>query len=55
MSIKAGEMGACMFAPQQPFVVDAFKVCEGLGRVAIMEGNSVVMLGKASKTESWVY
>jgi len=27
--------------------VDSFKNCEGLGRVAIMEGNTVVMLGKA--------
>jgi len=52
--IKAGEMGACMFEPQQPFVVDAFKVCEGLGRVAIMEGNSVVMLGKATKITAYV-
>jgi elongation factor 1-alpha len=52
--IKAGEMGACVFEPQQAFVVDSFKVCEGLGRVAIMEGNSVVMLGKVNKVEPWV-
>jgi len=52
--IKAGEMGAVFFEPQQPFVVDSFKVCEGLGRVAIMEGNSVVMLGKATKTTAYV-
>merc|ERR1712167_169184 len=52
--IKAGEVGACFFDPQQPFVVDSFKVCEGLGRVAIMEGNSVVMLGKATKTVAYV-
>jgi elongation factor 1-alpha len=52
--IKAGEMGQCVFEPQQPFVVDSFKICEGLGRVAIMEGNSVVMLGKATKVEQWV-
>merc|ERR1739848_963911 len=54
VSIKAGEMGAVSSEPQQPFVVDSFKVCEGLGRVAIMEGNSVVMLGKATKTEKYV-
>jgi elongation factor 1-alpha len=52
--IKAGEMGQCVFEPQQAFVVDSFKICEGLGRVAIMEGNSVVMLGKATKVEKWV-
>jgi len=51
--IKAGEMGLVVFEPQQAFVVDSFKVCEGLGRVAIMEGNSVVMLGKATKCEAY--
>jgi len=50
-SLKANEMAECVFEPQQPFVVDTFKNCEGLGRVAIMEGNSVVMLGKATKVE----
>ena len=25
----------------QPFVVDTFKNCEGLGRLAVFEGNSV--------------
>jgi elongation factor 1-alpha len=44
--VKANEMAELVFQPQQPFVVDSFKSCEGLGRVAIMEGNSVVMLGK---------
>ena len=53
-SIKAGEMGLVTFEPQQPFVVDSFKTCEGLGRVAIMEGNSVVMLGKVSNTDQWI-
>ena len=53
-SIKSGEMGLVTFEPQQPFVVDSFRMCEGLGRVAIMEGNSVVMLGKVTKTEKWV-
>jgi len=44
--IKANEMAQIVFEPLQPFVVASFKDCEGLGRVAIMEGNSVVMLGK---------
>merc|ERR1712151_1225530 len=44
--IKANEMAELTFTPLQPFVVDTFKSCEGLGRIAIMEGNSVVMLGK---------
>jgi len=45
--VKANEMAEVVFEPQQPFVAESFKACEGLGRVAIMEGASVVMLGKA--------
>jgi len=44
--LKANEVAQAVFTPAQPFVVDSFKKCEGLGRVAIMEGNGVVMLGK---------
>jgi len=47
--VKANEMAAITFEPQQPFVCDSFKNCEGLGRIAIMEGNGVVMLGKVVK------
>jgi elongation factor 1-alpha len=46
VNLKANEMAEVVFEPQQPFVVDTFKNCEGLGRVAIMEGGGVVMLGK---------
>jgi len=49
--VKANEMAELVFEPAQPFVLDTFKSCEGLGRVAIMEGNSVVMLGKVIKVE----
>merc|ERR1712225_211212 len=49
--IKANEMAELTFQPLQPFVVDTFKSCEGLGRIAIMEGNSVVMLGKVITIE----
>jgi len=47
--LKANEVAQVTFEPQQPFVVDTFKNCEGLGRIAIMEGNTVVMLGKITK------
>jgi elongation factor 1-alpha len=50
--IKRNEVAEVVFTPTQPFVVDAFKSCEGLGRVAIMEGNGVVMLGKVAAV-SW--
>jgi len=45
-SLKSNDVAEVVFEPQQPFVCESFKVCEGLGRVAIMEGNSVIMLGK---------
>jgi elongation factor 1-alpha len=47
--VKANEMAFIKFVPAQPFVCDNFKNCEGLGRIAIMEGNGVVMLGKVMK------
>jgi elongation factor 1-alpha len=50
--VKAQEMGEITFEPQQPFVVDLFKNCEGLGRIAILEGGTVVMLGKVVAVES---
>ena len=45
-SVKFGDMAEIVFKPNQPFVVDTFKSCEGLARVAIMEGHSAVMIGK---------
>jgi len=45
-SLKSNEAAECTFAPQQPLVADTFKNCEGLSRVAFMDGNGVVMLGK---------
>ena len=50
--LKANETAQVVFEPRQPFVVDSFQNCEGLGRVAIMEGNSVVMLGKCISVEN---
>jgi elongation factor 1-alpha len=48
--LLANEMAQCHFEPQQPFTCEGFQACEGLGRVAILEGASVVMLGKVVKT-----
>ena len=44
-SLKSSVMAECSFQPQQPLVCDTFKNCEGLSRVAFMDGNGVVMLG----------
>jgi len=48
--LKANEMAEIEFEPLQEFVLDTFKTCEGLGRFAVLEGNSVVMLGKVIST-----
>merc|ERR1719502_1066921 len=50
-SLKSNEMAECSFMPQQPLVCDSFKNCEGLSRVAFMDGNGVVMLGKVISCE----
>jgi elongation factor 1-alpha len=45
-SLKANEMAEVVFEPCQPLVVDSFKSCEGLSRIAFLDGNTAVMLGK---------
>ena len=50
-ALKSNEMAECTFEPQQPLVADTFKNCEGLSRVAFMDGNGVVMLGKVISVE----
>ena len=42
------------FVPQQPLVVDTFKSCEGLSRIAFLDGNGVVPASAASNLESIV-
>merc|ERR1711991_1120416 len=50
-SLKSNEVAQCSFQPQQPLVCDSFKNCEGLSRVAFMDGNGCVMLGKVISCE----
>jgi elongation factor 1-alpha len=49
-SLKSNEMAEVVFEPQQPLVVDSFKNCEGLSRIAFLDGNTAVMLGKIVNT-----
>lgn len=51
--VKANDMAEVVFEakPEKPLIVEDFKKCEGLGRLAIFEGNSVVMLGKVVSVE----
>lgn len=49
--IKQGDSCELVIEPQQSFVVEKFKNCEGLGRVALLDGNSVVMVGMVVDVE----
>jgi len=53
-NLKSNEMASVVFEPQQPLVADSFKSCEGLSRIAFMDGNGVVMLGKVVTVEAKV-
>ena len=50
-ALKANEMAEVVFEPCQPLVVDHFKACEGLSRIAFLDGNTAVMLGKVTAGE----
>lgn len=49
--VKANDSAELVFEPQGPFVVQSFNECEGLSRVAVLEGNGVVMIGKVISVE----
>jgi len=46
--IKANYVAELVFEPTQQLVVEKYTDCEGLGRVGLLEGNSLVMLGKVT-------
>merc|ERR1712196_424270 len=48
-ALKSNEVAQCTFEPQHPLVVDSFKNCEGLSRIAFLDGNTAVMLGKVTQ------
>mmetsp|Transcript_13537 Transcript_13537/g.26742 ORF Transcript_13537/g.26742 Transcript_13537/m.26742 type:complete len:415 (-) Transcript_13537:293-1537(-) len=48
--LKANEVAQCVFEPMTPLVCDSFKNCEGLSRIAFLDGNTVMMLGKVITT-----
>lgn len=51
VSVKQGDAAELVFEPQQPFVVEKFESCEGLSRVAALDGNGVVLLAKVTNIE----
>jgi elongation factor 1-alpha len=50
-SLKSNEMAQAVFEPLHALVVDSFKNCEGLSRIAFLDGNTAVMLGKVVKVD----
>jgi len=50
-SLKSNEVAEVVFEPLQPFVCEGFATCEGLSRIAFLDGNTAVMLGKITKVE----
>mmetsp|Transcript_31436 Transcript_31436/g.51046 ORF Transcript_31436/g.51046 Transcript_31436/m.51046 type:complete len:514 (+) Transcript_31436:25-1566(+) len=44
--VQKGDLAEIEFEPQMPMVVQKLSDCEGLGRVAVLESNSLVMIGK---------
>ena len=44
--LKRGDQAEVTFRPKLPFFVEKYEDCEGLGRIACMDSNTLVMLGK---------
>merc|ERR1719231_1103362 len=44
-TLQANEMAEVEFRPVTPLVLETWQRCEGLSRIAFLEGNSAVMLG----------
>merc|ERR1712226_1715278 len=44
--IEAGDEAEVVFKPKMPICVDAYDVCKPLGRMAAMDSNSLIMLGR---------
>merc|ERR1711941_189973 len=46
--IEAGEQAEVVMAPKMPFVCAAYGECKALGRMAAMDSNSLIMLGRVT-------
>ena len=49
--ISKGYQAEVVFEPRQDLFVEKFENCKGLGRIAVMDSNAVVMLGKVIDVE----
>ena len=44
--LERGDSAEVEFSPQQLIYLEDFESCPGMGRVAVMDSNQLVMLGK---------
>ncbi len=49
--LEMGEAAEVEFIPKQPIYLESFSDCQGLGRIAVMDSNQLVMLGKVLEVE----
>eukprot|EP00467_Chlorarachnion_reptans_P005061 CAMPEP_0114486076 /NCGR_PEP_ID=MMETSP0109-20121206/27_1 /TAXON_ID=29199 /ORGANISM="Chlorarachnion reptans, Strain CCCM449" /LENGTH=512 /DNA_ID=CAMNT_0001662225 /DNA_START=41 /DNA_END=1579 /DNA_ORIENTATION=- len=49
--VQKGDLAELEFEPQMPISISTLTHCEGLGRVAVLESNSLVMIGKIIAAE----
>ena len=49
--LEKGESAVVNFEPKQPFYLETFDNCPGLGRIAVMDSNQLVMMGKVLEVE----
>jgi|TARA_B110000444_G_scaffold257124_1_gene294942 elongation factor 1-alpha len=50
-SLERGENAEVVFEPSKPFFLEPYDKTPGLGRIAVMDSNSLVMLGKVLDVE----
>ena len=50
--LERGESAEVEFEPCKPFIVEEFEKVPGMGRIAVMDSNALVMLGKVLKVVS---
>tara|TARA_Y100000389_G_scaffold204539_1_gene257802 strand:+ start:448 stop:1812 length:1365 start_codon:yes stop_codon:yes gene_type:complete len=49
--VERGESAEVVFTPEKPFYLEPFDKTPGMGRIAVMDSNSLVMLGKVNSVE----
>jgi len=49
--IETGEQASVTFIPKMPLYLESFSVSKGLGRIAVMDSNTLIMLGKVTEVE----